>query len=82
MDNPPDFIHFFWPSILTDLKDGLSVSSVNSTVLVRQQGVQYYQEFLRFEGWPDPCDPWLLVTRSKSLIVHDEDGDDDRSIRS
>ena len=46
------------------------------------EGVQYYHEFLRFERWPDPYDPWLLVTRSKSLIVHDEDDDDDRSIRS
>ena len=32
MDNPLDFIHLFFPQILTDFEDGLSVSSVNTAI--------------------------------------------------
>ena len=33
MDNPLDFIHlFFFPSILTDFEDGLSVYSVKTAI--------------------------------------------------
>ena len=32
MDNPLDFIDLFFPSILTDFEDGLSVSSVKTAI--------------------------------------------------
>ena len=32
MENPLDFIHLLFPSILTDFEDGLSVSSVQTAI--------------------------------------------------
>ena len=66
------------PDVVGAIPKGLNKSLQNISIRVRPGHVQkaallelqeYYEESLRYERWPDYCDPWLLaVTRSKGIF--------------